>query len=440
MREELWLCIRLPQFAREAIAGTGLAAEEDAAGGSQAQREALERLAAWAYQWSSRISYTPCEPLLWLELGASAALFGGQQALRTRIEAGLSELGYSHVCALAPSASAAALLTYADEPRCVLTKLQLRQRLDALPLALLELSAATRSALETSGLRRIGQVLELPAAAITRRFGPETQLYLRRLCAHASDPRAAWRVPDIYRTRCEFGGEVRTTTALLFPLQRMLLEFQGYLRARDCSVQRFTLEFEHYRQPPSSLTIGLSAPGRDAPQLLALARERLHSLVLCAPVSALRLQALEFTSPQIVQGDLFGSDAQPLQQMQRLLDRLRARLGETSIHGLQLLADYRPERGSRPSAPMLPSTTSNPRPSSPEDDAPPRPCWLLPEPQRIEAPVGPLLRGPERIESGWWDGGDVRRDYYSACNGEGAQLWLFRDRRDGGWYLQGLWA
>jgi protein ImuB len=71
---------------------------------------------------------------------------------------------------------------------------------------------------------------------------------------------------------------------------------------------------------------------------------------------------------------------------------------------------------------------------------PVRPCWLLPEPRCIEAPSEPLLRGPERIESGWWDQGDVQRDYYIARSGEGAQLWVFRDRRDGRWYLQGLWA
>ena len=79
----------------------------------------------------------------------------------------------------------------------------------------------------------------------------------------------------------------------------------------------------------------MSAAGRDAAQFLTLVRERLHSLALPAPVSALRLEALEFTSPTIVQTDLFGNDAQPLQQLQRLLDRLRARLGEDSIQALR---------------------------------------------------------------------------------------------------------
>jgi protein ImuB len=432
----LWLCVRLPQLAREAIAGGAVSASSER--DLLVQREALERLAAWAYQWSSLISYAPCEPLLWLELGASCTLFAGHEALLARIQAELVQLGYSHICALAPSPTAAALLTHATGQRYVLTKAQLRERLDSLPLQLLAVPASTLAALHASGLRRIGQVLELAAAAITRRFGPETQLYLQRLCAQASDPRPAWRPPETYSARCEFGSDVRTTTALLFPLQRLLLEFQGYLRARDCSVQRFTLEFEHYRRPVSRVTIGLSAPGRDAAQFLTLVRERLHSLLLPAPVNALRLQALEFTSPAIVQGDLFGSDAQPLQQLQRLLDRLRARLGESSIHALQLHADYRPERGWRFVAPET-STASSSNSALPETAAPARPCWLLPEPIRIDAP-SELLRGPERIESGWWDEGDVRRDYYRARTGEGTQVWVFRDRRGGEWYLQGLWA
>jgi protein ImuB len=433
----LWLCIRLPRLAREALAD---------------ERCALERLAAWAYQWSSLISYAPfgeasygkafSEPLLWLELGASCALFQGHLALLAAIESELAQLGLSHVCALAPSPTAAALLTRAAARDHALTRAQLRTQLDKLPLQLLDLPEKTLAELGASGLRRIGELLVLPAAAITRRFEPETLLYLRRLCAEVADPRPAWRLPETYQARCEFGVEVRASTALLFPLQRLLLEFQGYLRARDCSVQRFTLEFEHYRQPVSRVTIGLSAAGRDAAQFLTLVRERLHSLVLPAPVSALRVTADEFTAPAIVQADLFGNDAQPLQQLQRLLDRLRARLGDDSIQAMALEADYRPERGWRFIAPenlMGAGSAGGTGTTDANPDSPPRPCWLLREPIRIEAPAS-LLQGPERIESGWWDGADVSRDYYLARTHEGAQVWVFRDRRQDAWYLQGLWA
>src|SRR5579863_3002330 len=157
----LWLCIRLPQLAREALAD---------------ERAALERLAGWAYQWSSLVSHASCEPLLWLELGASCALFDGHTTLLARIQAELTQLGYSHACALAPSPTAAALLTRVKEPRHALTQAQLRAQLEPLPLQLLDLPAPILAAFGDSGLRRIGEVLKLPADAIARRFEPETLL------------------------------------------------------------------------------------------------------------------------------------------------------------------------------------------------------------------------------------------------------------------------
>src|SRR5665213_2616603 len=103
----LWLCIRLPALQHEALAAS--------------EHAAIERLAAWAYQWSSLVSYRRsadlrgdigaahcAEPLLWLELGASSALFGGHAALFARIQTDLTALGYSHTCALAPSPTGAA--------------------------------------------------------------------------------------------------------------------------------------------------------------------------------------------------------------------------------------------------------------------------------------------------------------------------------------------
>jgi len=440
MNTGLWLCIRLPRLAHEALtAGAQHAASAAAAIATRAvdqasiEHVAMERLAAWAYQWSSLVSYRLADgPLLWLELGASRALFGGYGALLAKLTAELTQLGYSHACALAPSPAGAALLTQAGEQRCVTTLPQLRLRLEMLPLALLALPPEVLAALHSAGLRRIGQLLALPAVAIARRFGPAASLYLQRLCGTVSDPRPAWRMPAVYRARFEFDAEVRAATALLFPLRRLLLEFQGYLRGRDCAVLRFTLQFEHYRHPDSAMTIGMSAPARDAAQLLLLARERLQALELPAPVSALRLQALEFTAASVLQGDFFGSDAQQLQQLQLLLDRLQARLGDQQVRGLALEADHRPERSWRLVTPQQPKTV-------PDPPAAVRPCSLLQPPRRIDAPAV-LLSGPERIESGWWDGGDATRDYYVARAGDGAQLWVFQDLAQGDWYLQGLWT
>jgi protein ImuB len=77
----------------------------------------------------------------------------------------------------------------------------------------------------------------------------------------------------------------------------------------------------------------------------------------------------------------------------------------------------------------------------------PRPVWLLDEPVLLSAGLqqgsgkGLILeQGPERIESGWWDGKDVVRDYYIARRVHGAKCWIFQERQTRCWYLHGLFA
>ena len=45
--------------------------------------------------------------------------------------------------------------------------------------------------------------------------------------------------------------------------------------------------------------------------------------------------------------------------------------------------------------------------------------------------------GPERIETGWWRGQDIRRDYYQVETAAGERFWLYRDLAREGWYLHG---
>src|SRR5690606_30627898 len=70
---------------------------------------------------------------------------------------------------------------------------------------------------------------------------------------------------------------------------------------------------------------------------------------------------------------------------------------------------------------------------------------VLPAP--IELPSGadgrprtdpPLeaMTGPYRLQGGFW-AGEHARDYFYAERADGALLWIYRDRRQGRWYLHG---
>ena len=46
--------------------------------------------------------------------------------------------------------------------------------------------------------------------------------------------------------------------------------------------------------------------------------------------------------------------------------------------------------------------------------------------------------GPERIETGWWRRQAVGRDYYRVETVTGRRFWIFRNLRDGRWFLHGM--
>jgi protein ImuB len=125
-----------------------------------------------------------------------------------------------------------------------------------------------------------------------------------------------------------------------------------------------------------------------------------------------------------------------------LLERLSNRLGEQRVRGLRCIADHRPERAWQL---CRPGETDDRR-AGPGRAALSQPPWLLANPRPLRVCKGmPEYGGalhlealPERIEAGWWDGFDITRDYFVAHSPAGERLWVFRDRRGGGWYLHGL--
>ena len=109
-----------------------------------------------------------------------------------------------------------------------------------------------------------------------------------------------------------------------------------------------------------------------------------------------------------------------------------ARLGDNQVHGLKSVADHRPE------ASWSTATLDEKRAILRFPD---RPLWLLPEPRPLQLSAMPqIASGPERIEVGWWDGGDVQRDYFIVRISNGADLWVYQDLQDRSWHLHGFWS
>jgi protein ImuB len=116
------------------------------------------------------------------------------------------------------------------------------------------------------------------------------------------------------------------------------------------------------------------------------------------------------------------------------------------VHGLRCEDSHCPEGASRPVSPLAPGFQRGAGVRQ-VTAQPVRPLWLLEEPQLLSERegwpqlAGPLRlgRGPERIESQWWQAQGVARDYYHATDGNGIAVWVFRERRPPHrWFLHGV--
>jgi protein ImuB len=430
-----------PVAAAKALAGGLRVVPRDRA----AEREALERLAAWASQ------FTPMSCVdgqgITLEIESTARLFDGHAKLSAAIRRGVHALGFAAALGIAPTPLAARLMARAQarglQVRSCLEVSGLRERLADLPIFLLDWPAETLAHLTDLGVVRMRDMLGLPIEGVARRFGQKAAIDLGRLMGTFADPREPYSPPPRFRSRLELPAEAEGVDALLFPLRRMLAEMEGALRGRGAGVQQLTLWLEHGRKSRTRVALEFASPERESDFILAIAREKLGRLTLPAPTLALDLRA-EALLPYVPRESTWlpGAREQAIGRG-RLIERLSARLGRERVFGIAVGDDHRPEKSQK--TVDASHSRAGPNPGVPTA----RPVWLLNRPQRLvcqgDQPScqGALrfIAGPERIEAGWWDTAEVRRDYYIAANGRGETFWVFREHRgDQGWYLHGVFA
>lgn len=411
----------------------------------------LQRLALRAGAYTPRVSLEPPDGLL-LEVKGSLHLFAGAAGLRLAVTGECRRLGLPSIVALAPTPRAALALARAGRAHAVLDMSALTGALAPLPLAALRWPEDILERLARSGVRTIGAALRLPRSGFARRFGAAQLAALDALTGRIPELRKAHQVPLRFRRRRELGCELESTGAILAGLAPLLAELGTFLRVRQCGVLELECRLGHRHSPPTRCLMRLAAPAADAHRLTELLGERLAVLTLPEPVRdcELRSDTLVPQRPDYLHLWQPGEHGGGLSsEASGLIERLRARLGEEAIHGLTLREGHRPEKAWGKTAPPAISGCLRTLPDHEPLRSHRRPLWLLPAPQPLPIEDGlPRRRGrllligePERIETGWWDGEEVARDYYTAADDHGVLLWVFREREaPHGWYLHGVFG
>lgn len=377
--------------------------------------DALAPIAAWACQFTPKVSLEPPQELL-LEVQGSLRLYGGLDALRQSLAEGLLAMGFAARIAAASTPRAALWLSRAEA-----------QALEALPVEVTRLDVGF---FRSIGAGTVGDLLRLPREGLAQRCGAHAARDLDRALGALPEPREYFAPPADFGAGLELPAEVSHAEGLLVGARRLLVQLEGLLAARQAGIRGFVLKMTHADAPESALHVGLASAARGTERLAQLLRERLERVVLPAPVQAIRLEARDFEPLAGRSGGMFGDAAGEAEDWACLLERLRARLGHDAVHGLAAHADHRPEHAWRRVEPG----EWDPRESRPPG---PRPLWLLEPRKLVEGQFTPLA-GPERIEAGWWDGDEARRDYFVARLPNASLAWVYRE--EGEWYLHGLFA
>jgi len=438
------------------------------------EKKVLRQLAWRATGFTSAISLAPPDSLL-LEVSASLRLFGGLEALRAQIVSAFSVDPVARSAVISPvvispavispvvisiaSTPAAALLLAGNGlERVVLHKAGLKSVLGHLRIehCRIEHCGIGHSGIEPAlarnlakcGLYLLRDLWRLPGQDLARRFGPDLITFLNRLCGDQPDPRPMHTPTIRFDDQLELPVQSVDRQVLQAAAGKLLERARDFLQSRNAVTESVRFQLCHIEQKNRSrsrtdVVIRLQQPDRQPQRFLPQLVERLGQLQLPAPVDRVILR-IEQVIPWCGQNrDLFHSREADRQDWMQLLTVLAARLGERMVYTVHEVPDHRPEKAWRADSAEQTITSKPDAKARPETSAseslPPRPTWLLPVPKSLgpslseSAPPESILPGSifsgevERIEAGWWDHGDCRRDYRTVTTGNGSRWWIFHD-------------
>ena len=416
------------------------------------EQETLHETATWLAQFTPMVSAEKSG--VSLEISTSLRLFGGIAALAQRIRTGLKSMGLHAALGIAPTPRAAYVLARATHTMSGIrmcragdaTSAQLRERLADIPLVLFDWPHDVIQPLAALGLVRVRDLLKQPRAGLLRRFGVAMLTDLDRALGEAADPREPHRLPEDFSASTDLLFDIIDAERLFIPINMLLNQMEGFLRARGAAANEIVLDLKHNRQLNTRHEFGTRHPLRNADDWLRLIRERLTAQPFPEAVTALKLSAPRLVAFQKQNESWLPTPDIHQEKWRTLLERVASRLGEKSVFSVREVSDHRPEfawgadkESDYPKAMRMLQIAQDK----------PRPLLLLTEPRALVTISGApqhhgtlsLLAGPERIETGWWDGRPVARDYFVAKNPEQEICWIFRDYRFGKkWYLHGVFS
>lgn len=374
--------------------------------------------------------------------------------------------------------------------------------LQSLSVNALRIESEIKYTLDRLGIQTIGALLKLPRSGLARRLGDGLVQRIAEVLGEIEVPLEAYHAQQHFHSNHDLEYPTDDLEIVADRVSGLTEAIVAQLQKSQRGALRIACRLDLVDRPPITTVIGLFAPTLDPKHLCCLINSSIESRKVPGPIAKIALSVVQSGPLRTQQKSLFadglfadGSFAMENgsvseQSLARLVDALSGRLGRDAVLGIRLADNPLPEQAyrtysltdhrTRKALRRLPSKQRKPvvkgrstdhrfnrdavfRPPG-RYDARRRPMKLLRKPVRLTVVSdqashatdadqrlpcfqvdGRVIKvnyywGPERIETGWWDGPSVRRDYYRIETDGGNLWWVFRDLRGGGWFLHGRFA
>ena len=439
-RQSLWYAIYFPQLSERS---------------ESQQTQILNELAGLAENVSATVSFH--SQALVCEIRSSLRYFGGIDNIHSKLQSLIvpalqtRSLGDSFLYAASPTVSGSLLLARSGHNALVYQKENLRSALGKLSVDVLDLQKEQHRRLHNMGVRKIRDIWRLPVEGLHKRFGSNFVNSLSKAEGTSPEPTRNYIPSPEFSVSYDLPYEIENLNYLLPIIDEILIKLRDFLIQRDLSTSHLLLSMVHEKRSRTEIDIGLRQPTRHRDHLLLLIETHFAQLAIPAPVVGLKLEVKQF--------DAFLSESDALlteervecrskinsKHLDQFMEQLHARLGDDALKSINTVAEHCPEYATQ----QLNYEDKKAQMSAAGVTNNPRPFWLLDEPIQLTLKGSKLyhrqaitlISGPERIETYWWSGLDILRDYYIARERNGSRLWVFRERSgQRNWFLHGYFS
>ena len=377
-----------------------------------------------------------------------------------------------------------------------------QQTLQSLPSLALRLPDDVIETLNELDLRRVHQLLNLPKSTLPSRFGDILHKRIYQALGEIPEPITPELPPKQTIQRWRFEYTISDRRVIEMGIERLLTRTIESLEPERHGVQRLHILLQGELGELTDFSVGLMRPSISHSHLMRLIRTQLERVRTPDDICEISVELISSSPLDPRQETLFAcrDEAKARREREQLLERISSRLGEDAVVTADAVPDAQPElafhygevtnhtpitsppfggevglsgpgkgvahtqqpehkTNSEPGP--LPRLRPRPLPQAGEvthagSPALQRPVNLQTAPKPIDVitltVTGPPTNvrwngrsnpiskcwGPERIHTGWWRDDNIVRDYYRIETDQGLRLWIFRNVRNGEWFLHGV--